>query len=143
MTFQDPAYHRAMGAGQIFTRRWNDPVESTDGTRILVCRYRPRGVTKAEETWHEWMPHLGPSVALHAAAYGKRGLAIGWETYRGAYLKEMVEQSKAIEALALRVLAGENLTLLCSSQCSRESRCHRSLLQSLIADRLRQASRAQ
>jgi uncharacterized protein YeaO (DUF488 family) len=34
----------------IQTRRWNDPAEEGDGTRILITRYRPRGVKKSEET---------------------------------------------------------------------------------------------
>lgn len=126
-----------MSAGEIRTKRWNDPIEPTDGTRILVCRYRPRGVAKADETWSEWLPDLGPSVKLHAAAYGKSGLKIDWNSYRSSYLREMGSQTQAIEALAQRVANGESIMLLCSSQCIRESRCHRSLLQSLIADRLR------
>jgi hypothetical protein len=34
--------------------------------------------------------------------------------------------------LARRSQAGETITLLCSSACTRESRCHRSLLKELI-----------
>jgi hypothetical protein len=37
--------------GQIRTRRWNDPVDLDHGNRVLVCRYRPRGVRKDAETW--------------------------------------------------------------------------------------------
>jgi len=33
-----------------------------------------------------------------------------------------------IAELAARVSAGETITLLCSSQCAREARCHRSIL---------------
>jgi uncharacterized protein YeaO (DUF488 family) len=57
----------ARDAVRIATKRWNDPVDPADGRRILVCRYRPRGVPKDEEAWDEWMPHLGPSRELHAA----------------------------------------------------------------------------
>jgi uncharacterized protein YeaO (DUF488 family) len=64
----------------IRTRRWNDPVEKGDGTRILVCRYRPRGVKKADETWDEWVPELGPSRALHGEVYSDAGLP--WDEYR-------------------------------------------------------------
>ena len=38
--------------------------------------------------------------------------------------------------LAQRVQGGETITLLCSSACTRESRCHRSLLRELIEARL-------
>lgn len=120
----------------IRTKRWDDPRESDDGFRLLVCRYRPRGLPKAEETWDEWNADLGPSKELHAAAYGKKGLKFTWDDYRRRYLAEMKAQTAAIEELAARVRAGETITLLCSSSCDRESRCHRSLLKELIEGRL-------
>jgi uncharacterized protein YeaO (DUF488 family) len=120
----------------IITKRWDDPIDAADGTRILITRYRPRGLAKSAETWSEWLPDLGPSKDLHAHAYGKRGVQIDWNTYRTAYLREMLAQTAAIAALAERVKAGETITLLCSSQCERESRCHRSLLKELIERRL-------
>ena len=119
----------------IKTKRWNDPAEPDDGHRLLVTRYRPRGVSKADETWDAWQPALGPSVELHAAAYGKHGqLELSWDTYRQRYLKEMLAPTPRakIKALADQVKAGQALTLLCSAQCTREERCHRSLLKSLI-----------
>src|SRR5436190_2026030 len=116
----------------IRTRRWNDPVEEGDGTRLLICRYRPRGVAKSAETWDAWRPELGPSRELHAAVYGKAGFVLPWERYRRRYLAEMKGQTAAIAELARRVAAGETITLLCSSACVRESRCHRSLLKELI-----------
>jgi hypothetical protein len=44
----------------------------------------------------------------------------------------MREQRDKIADLARRVAGGETITLLCSSKCDRESRCHRSLLRELI-----------
>jgi uncharacterized protein YeaO (DUF488 family) len=120
----------------IRTKRWDDPREPDDGFRLLVTRYRPRGLPKSEETWDAWQPDLGPSRALHAAAYGKAGLKFHWDDYRRRYLAEMRMQTAAIGALAGRVAAGETITLLCSSQCVRESRCHRSLLRELIEARV-------
>ena len=122
-----------MTSAVIHTRRWNDPpVAADEGTRILVTRYRPRGVAKADETWDEWDPDLGPSKELHAAVYGKGVLAIPWETYRTLYVREMRSRQAKVAALADRVVAGQTLTLVCSSACDRESRCHRSLLKDLI-----------
>src|SRR4051812_30243654 len=43
--------------GTIKTKRWDDPKVPDDGHRLLVCRYRPRGVAKADETWDAWDPH--------------------------------------------------------------------------------------
>ena len=120
----------------IRTKRWDDPREPEDGFRLLICRYRPRGVAKSAETWDAWEPDLGPSRELHAGVYGKKGTKISWETYRKLYLSEMRSRADLIDRLAQRVAAGEPITLLCSSACERESRCHRSLLKELIVQRL-------
>ena len=115
-------------------RRWNDRRLPGDGLRLLICRYRPRGVRKTEETWDEWDPDLGPSRKLHADAYGKSGPPISWEEYRERYLAEIAGQRERIAALAARVRAGETITLLCSSSCPDDERCHRSLLRRLIEE---------
>lgn len=114
------------------TRRWNDRRLPGDGLRLLICRYRPRGVRKEDETWDAWDPDLGPSKELHADAYGKRGREIGWEEYRARYLAEIGQQRAKIAGLAERVRKGETITLLCSSACEDDDRCHRSLLRALI-----------
>ena len=116
----------------IKTRRWNDPAEADDGTRLLVTRYRPRGVSKEDETWDEWLPALGPSKDLHAAVYTDRSTPIPWPNYRRRYLDEQRKNAGLITSLAKRVQGGESITLLCSSACVRESRCHRSILKELI-----------
>jgi uncharacterized protein YeaO (DUF488 family) len=120
----------------IRTRRWNDPKKRGDGWRILICRYRPRALPKAEETWDKWYPDLGPSRQLHADFYGKKGEPISWEEYRRRYLEEMKEQTESIECLAELVAEGKTITLLCSSACTDASRCHRSLLKQLIEERV-------
>jgi uncharacterized protein YeaO (DUF488 family) len=120
----------------IQTRRFNDPKGPEDGFRLLVVRYRPRGVKREDETWDAWWPNLGPSVALHAAYYGKSGEPTGWDAYQATYLEEMRAQSWWIRSLAERVAQGEVLTLLCSSACTDEARCHRTLLRGLIEARL-------
>jgi uncharacterized protein YeaO (DUF488 family) len=125
----------------IRTKRWDDPVDADDGHRLLVTRYRPRGLPKEAETWHAWDKELAPSVELHAAAYGKGDrLTLNWDVYRQRYLKEMLRQRGKIQALAERVRGGEMITLLCSSQCTREERCHRSLLKALIERELAESA---
>ncbi len=118
----------------IRTRRWNDDPEEGDGLRVLICRYRPRGLRKELETWDVWYPELGPSRDLHAAAYGKNGVHVGWEIYRKRYLAEMrsPEAQRRIAELQNLLAEGKTITLLCSSACERESRCHRSLLAELL-----------
>ncbi len=114
------------------TKRWNDPVEPEDGFRLLVCRFRPRGVARSAETWAEWWPELGPSKELHAAYWGKTGPAISFAEYTPRYLEEMRKQTFRIRALADRAAEGETITLLCSSACTDPASCHRTLLARLI-----------
>ncbi len=116
----------------IKTKRWNDPVEPDDGFRLLITRYRPRGVSKADETWDQWLPKFGPSKALHAQVYTKTSSPISWPAYLAKYRVEQRANADMIGELAARSKAGEAITLLCSSACDRESRCHRSILKELI-----------
>lgn len=115
-------------------KRWNDPPETDDGFRLLVCRYRPRALPKADETWDAWCKDLGPSRELHADFYGKHGPPIAWPEYRTRYLDEMRNQQERIAELAQRVASGEKITLLCSSRCVDPAHCHRSLLRGLIEE---------
>jgi uncharacterized protein YeaO (DUF488 family) len=123
----------------IRTKRWDEPIEPEDGTRILITRFRPRGLPKAQETWTEWNHEVAPSPDLVKAFKGKDGIGMTWSVYRASYLKQMKEKTEAIDALAKRVAAGETITLLCSSSCLREDRCHRSLLKELIERRIEKA----
>ncbi len=116
----------------IKTKRWNDEAEADDGFRVLICRYRPRALPKAKETWAEWWKDLGPSRELHADFYGKNGPPIGWDEYRERYLAEVQKQHEKIVQLAQRVVADETITLLCSSACTDPNHCHRTLLKGLI-----------
>ena len=126
----------------IRTRRWNDPKKKGDGLRLLICRYRPRALPKADETWDLWWKHLGPSAELHAAFYGKNGPPIGWEEYRRRYLDEMKDQRESIAILAEKHAQGKTITLLCSSACTDASHCHRTLLKELIESAASAAKRA-
>lgn len=123
------------------TKRWNDPRKRDDGYRLLICRYRPRGVRKQDETWHAWCPDLGPSRKLHADFYGKNGPPITWKEYRRRYLEEMEARRELIDELAQMIGEGKRVTLLCSSACEDASHCHRTILQELIEKRVRQFHR--
>jgi uncharacterized protein YeaO (DUF488 family) len=126
-----------MKAMPIKTKRWNDPREADDGYRLLICRYRPRAVRKADETWDGMCAALGPSRKLHADFYGKNGPPLTWEEYRKRYLEEMQAQGELIDELAAMVAEGKTITLLCSSACVNPERCHRTLLRQLIESRVK------
>ena len=128
-----------MTRGTIRTKRWCDKVEADDGTKILICRYRPRALPKKDETWTIWRKDLGPSKELHAAFYGKHGLEkVTLEEYTRRYLEEMKSQEEEIAFLAEEVAKGKTITLMCSSACEDETHCHRSLLKRLIEEQLSQ-----
>jgi uncharacterized protein YeaO (DUF488 family) len=114
------------------TKRWNDPREAADGFRVLICRFRPRGLRKGDETWDDWWKELAPSAPLLAAYHGKDAPPISWEEYTRRYLLEMRRQTWRIEGLARKVADGDTVTLLCSSACTDPARCHRTLLRDLV-----------
>ncbi len=114
------------------TRRWNAPPEPDDGLRVLVCRYRPRALPKAKETWDVWMSHLGPSAELFSAFKGKGQPPILVSEYLRRYAEEMKAQHGAIAELATRLDRGEHVTLLCSKDCIIAEICHRTTLAKLI-----------
>ena len=120
----------------IRSKRWCDSVTEEDGIKVLVCRYRPRGLSKKEETWTIWKKELGPSKELHAAIYGKSGnKPIAWEEFTRRYLEEMKAQEDEIAVLADLSASGKTITLMCSSACTDDSHCHRSILRQLIEER--------
>jgi uncharacterized protein YeaO (DUF488 family) len=121
----------------IRSKRWCDTLSAEDGIKVLVCRYRPRGVEKKDETWTIWKKELGPSKELHAAIYGKSGdKPIAWEEFTRRYREEMKAQEDEIAVLAEMAAAGKTITLMCSSACTDEGRCHRALLRQLIEERV-------
>jgi uncharacterized protein YeaO (DUF488 family) len=133
-----------MNESLIKTRRWDDKPGSDEGFRVLVTRYRPRALPKAEETWDAWWKELGPSTELFDAVYGKKGQAkISWDEYARRYRAEMAapEPRKKIAWLAQSVARGEWLTLLCSSLCTDETRCHRTVLRQLLLEEIAELRR--
>lgn len=117
--------------GTIKTKKWKEPAEPGDGTRIFVARYRPRYLRKGDETWDEWRKELAPSRELHAAWYGKHEQPrISFHEYARRYREEMEAQSETIGELARRLVNGATLTLLCF--CAEEFRCHRTLLKEMV-----------
>jgi uncharacterized protein YeaO (DUF488 family) len=132
LSFDDRAVHRPFVP--IRTKRWNEEAEPEDGYRLLICRYRPRGVRKEDEPWDAWCQALAPSAELHAAVYGKTGEPLPWPEYERRFMDEMSRQRFWIESFASRVREGQTLTLLCSSACVDPARCHRTLVKRLIED---------
>lgn len=124
------------------TRSVKEAIAKDDGTRVLITRFRPRGVRKGAETWVAWDKRLAPSLELFDAYQGrvrkgrkvvKSGLEpIAWDEFTRRFEDEM-RAPAAREALAdyrARARAGETITLLC--YCDDAARCHRGLVEKLL-----------
>jgi uncharacterized protein YeaO (DUF488 family) len=93
---------------KIRLKRAYEPAEPTDGTRVLVERLWPRGVTKGTAALDEWMRDIAPSPALRKW-YGHD--VARWEEFRDRYRAELETHAEAVEAL--RRIAGKGpLTLV-------------------------------
>ena len=82
-----------------------------DGTRVLVDRLWPRGLTKAAAALDAWFKELAPSDELRQWTHSH---ANSWETFRRRYLKELARPEAATQLEELHRLAGQRkrLTLL-------------------------------
>ena len=123
------------------TKSVHSPIAPDDGLRILVTRFRGRGLPT--DRYDVWMANLGPSERLLWRF--KRG-EISWREFATAYRAELSASPAADRANAtirnhgqkftLRLLAKlaerENVTLLC--HCAEDAKeCHRFVLRDLIA----------
>lgn len=116
--------------------------EKSDGIRVFIARYRPRGLPKGAESWDRWEKRLAPSAELLAEFHGKRrqggklvaeGLdPLTWEEYVPRFLAEMdgEEAKAALAALKQEVDEGWTITLLC--HCKEAKHCHRTLVKKLL-----------
>ncbi len=78
-------------------RVYEVPAKS-DGTRILVDRVWPRGITKAEADVHEWLKEVAPSTELrkwfnHDPAK--------WPEFEAKYEKELKTNAALSELITL------------------------------------------
>ena len=114
--------------------------EDDEGLRIGTVRRPPRGVPKrdwaARDIYDVWLPNLAPSEALlkSARAAFASDDARSWRTFERKYRAEMKkpEARAVLDTLAALSHHG-NFSVGC--YCADESRCHRSILRALLAER--------
>jgi uncharacterized protein YeaO (DUF488 family) len=108
-----------------------------EGLRIGTVRRPPRGVPKSQFSsgnWYDvWLPNLSPTaetVKLAQTAESDRQ----WAAFVKRYRREMAspEHSRVIDLLAA-LSRQANLSVGC--YCADETRCHRSVLRQMLADR--------
>jgi uncharacterized protein YeaO (DUF488 family) len=117
--------------------RLGTPRGPREGTRIGAVRHPPRGVRKeryAAENWFDvWYPDLAPSAGLVSRAKAAR-TAAQWNAFVRAYRAEMNEPT-ARRILDLLAVLSRDADFSIGCYCQDESRCHRSVLRQLLADR--------
>jgi uncharacterized protein YeaO (DUF488 family) len=86
-----------------------------DGTRVLVDRLWPRGVSKERAALHAWLRDLAPSDGLRHWFHARPD---AWLAFRKRYLKELVqpEALAALNQLYRMAARPKNLTLLFGSK---------------------------
>jgi uncharacterized protein YeaO (DUF488 family) len=78
---------------QFRLKRVYDPPSAEDGTRILVDRLWPRGLSKDKARIDHWLKQIAPSDALRKRFHAKPD---DWEAFRTAYAAEL--ESDAAQA---------------------------------------------
>ena len=108
-----------------------------EGLRIGTVRRPPRGVPKSEyaaQNWYDvWYPNLAPSaetVKLAQEATTDRD----WAAFVKRYRSEMAEPD-ASRTLDLLAALSHHADFAVGCYCADESRCHRSVLRELLAER--------
>lgn len=115
--------------------RLGSPRVAGEGTRIGTVRRPPRGVPReqfAAQDWYDvWYPNLAPSVEL--MKLGQSAVSDkDWQAFKKKYRAEMAtpENSRTIELLAV---LSQQAHFSVGCYCEDEARCHRSVLQELLA----------
>jgi len=117
--------------------RLGSPRKPDEGLRLGTVRRPPRGVPKSEfskrDFYDVWLPNLAPSqelVSMAQAAQDERS----WNTFKRKFRTEMNKPDAARLLDLLAALSHQtNFSLGC--YCENETRCHRSILKELLAER--------
>ncbi|PWE16860.1 hypothetical protein DDZ18_11770 [Marinicauda salina] len=114
----------------IRTKRIYAPADASDGTRVLVDRLWPRGISKAKAGVDHWLRDVAPSDDLRKRVHAGE---MSFEDFVAAYAREL-ESEPARGALAeLRDLAQDGtVTLLFAARD--EERNNAAALKRLLED---------
>jgi uncharacterized protein YeaO (DUF488 family) len=99
----------------IAIKRVYEPASRADGSRVLVDRLWPRGLTKERAAIDEWLRDLAPSNELRQWYHARPDQ---WEAFRKKYLKELAQPECEVSLRYLYELAHKKkrLTLLFASK---------------------------
>ncbi len=119
-------------------KRVYDPAEKSDGTRVLIDRLWPRGLSKERAALDLWEKAAAPSPELrkawHSDPEGHR--PDRFAAFAEAYRAELAtgEASSAVDRLSALARDGRRLTLLYGAKDERVN--HAVVLRDAVLDRL-------
>lgn len=116
----------------IAIKRVYEPPSRADGSRVLVDRLWPRGLTKEKAAIDEWLRDLAPSNELRHWYHARPDQ---WEMFRKKYLKELAqpECEEGLRRLYELAHKKKRLTLLFASKM--ETNNNASVLKELLDGR--------
>ncbi|PKO67102.1 MAG: DUF488 domain-containing protein [Betaproteobacteria bacterium HGW-Betaproteobacteria-14] len=117
--------------------RLGTPRAKHEGLRIGTVRRPPRGVPKSEfaaQDWYDvWFPNLSPSAETVKFALAAKTPA-QWAAFAKKFRAEMATPDNA-RTLDLLAALSQQANFSVGCYCEDESRCHRSVLRALLAER--------
>jgi uncharacterized protein YeaO (DUF488 family) len=118
--------------------RLGSPRATKEGLRLGTVRRPPRGVLKAEtasrDFYDVWLPDLAPSEPLLKRAHAAGDDLGRWKGFVSRYRSEM-KRPEARRLLDLLAALSHTTDFSVGCYCADESRCHRSILRELLAER--------
>jgi len=93
----------------IFLKRIYEPYDENDGSRILIDRLWPRGISKDAAMLSEWMKEIAPSSELRKWFCHKPEL---FEEFRERYLNELRSDDQKQDLIRKIISAEGNITLV-------------------------------
>ena len=119
--------------------RYGSPRRPDEGLRIGSARHLPRGVKRTEwqrgNYFDTWLPLVAPTAELVSAFKHEQ---IDFRAFASRYRTQMkAPEARHVIDLLAAVARTQPISVGCF--CEDESRCHRSLLRGLIAERLNAA----
>ena len=121
----------------IYVVQLGTPRHPGEGLRIGTVRRPPRGVPKSDfarlNYYDVWFPNLSPSPELVKEALSAKDER-AWTAFARKFRHELSAPDRSRELDILAALSHHtNLSVGC--YCDDESRCHRSVLRQLLAER--------
>ena len=134
---QDERYSPIARPMAIRIVRLGTPRLAGEGLRVGTVRRPPRGVRKADHARRDfydvWLPELAPTAELVSWVMVEPMTGKRWSAFARCYRSEMSAPA-ARHLIELLAAMSKETDLSVGCYCEDESRCHRSLLRTLLAD---------